>query len=69
MTPKQKAELLIEKYLGVSWNGDPDENFMTHFEAKKCALICVNEVLSAVISIADRKYDFWEEVKQEIEKL
>ena len=65
MTPKEKAEELVDKfrmnvldYEGCSIN--------TH-KAKQCALICCNEVLGYMG--ADRGYEFWQEVKQEIEKL
>ena len=37
--------------------------------AKQCALICVDEVLDAVTAIADKRFDFYTEVKKEIEKL
>ena len=37
--------------------------------ALECALICLDEILDAVITIADKKYDFYTEVKQEINKL
>lgn len=61
MTPKEKAEELVDKY----------DNTLTYLEskskAKECALICCNEVLGYMGS--DRGYSFWVEVKQEIEKL
>ena len=37
--------------------------------AKQCALICVDEVLDAVITIADKRFDFYTEVKKEIENI
>jgi len=61
MTPKDKAEELINKYIQYT----PVE---FEFEyAKKCALIVVDEVLGDMG--ADRGYAFWTEVKQEIQKL
>lgn len=60
MTPKEKAEELVEKY---------DET-LTYLEskskAKQCALIAVDEILS-LLWCADLEY--WNKVKKEIEKL
>ena len=63
MTAKEKAKELVDKFLNEQNNTEEIS------EAKQCALICVDEVLDAVISIADKKYEFYTEVKQEINKL
>ena len=59
MTPKEKAEELVNKYLlktPVGFHID---------DAKECALIAVNEILDAM-----SEWDYyWEKVKEEIEKL
>ena len=64
MTPKEKAEELHVEY----WYLTNDERL-----AKKCALIAVNEILEEALGLDDNdyqsKYDYWQEVKQEIEKL
>ena len=59
MTPKEKAEELVNKML--------KNTLESHYYAKQCALICCNEVLGYMG--ADRGYEFWTEVKKEIEKL
>lgn len=71
MTPREKAEQLIQDYR--------DENY--HYEkailanSKDNALICVNEIVSALESMklifSDRELilAFWKEVKTEIENL
>jgi hypothetical protein len=65
MTPKEKAIELFEKF------NKPDT---THYpyvhNAQQCALIAVDEIKSLLYD-ADRmiQYDYWYEVKQEIEKL
>ncbi len=65
MTPKEKAKELVDKFLiPVRWKMG-QEDVKKH--AKQCALICCNEVLGDMG--ADRGYQFWSEVKQEIEKL
>jgi len=59
MTAKDKAMEIAMKF---DKKGETDN-------AIKCALICVDEILDAVTTIADKKFDFYTEVKQEIEKL
>jgi hypothetical protein len=62
MTPKEKANILIFKFLDFSKN-------ITKKEAKKFALIVVDEILnerSFLISIPLQDVKYWEEVKQEI---
>ena len=67
MTPKEKAEELVEKFrLKVL---DYDGNGLNGFKAKQCALIAVDEILKVSLSYAGKDYDFYLEVKQEIEKL
>jgi hypothetical protein len=64
MTPKEKAEELFEKFN----NPDTTHHPYVH-NAQQCALIAVDEILNAVTAIADKRYDYWNEVKQELEKL
>jgi hypothetical protein len=59
MTPKEKAYELRDKFHSI--------HFMSLEMAKESALITCNEVLGYMG--ADRGYEFWTEVKQEIEKL
>ena len=72
MTPKDKALELCQQYgyLGLKWK---QTNYTTLAleNAKQCALIAVDEILNLVCAM-DGKYhwqEFYEEVKQEIEKL
>lgn len=66
MKPKEKARELFDKYqiAGSQWYVDTTKNY---------ALIAVDEILEMDLPIleedADVFYDYWEEVKQEIEKL
>ena len=70
MTPKEKAKELYDKYCNMeSWCDD----------AKECALIAVDEILltlsnfqslfSVIGNILLDLIKYWQEVKQEIEKL
>jgi hypothetical protein len=70
MTPKEKAEELFNKYATyvVMWAGDINT---THQNCKQCALIAVEEIINSILG--NYEFDFlrnyWQEVKQEIEKL
>jgi hypothetical protein len=66
MTPKEKAKELVNKYYSDKcFNG----NYAEDYNAKQCALIAVDEILKVSISYAGKDYEYWQEVKQEIEKL
>ena len=82
MKPKEKAIELYNKFLNPS--GDTYlYGMLEHESAKECALIAVDELIESFNSIYDasirniEKYsgakygmkDYWQEVKQEIEKL
>ncbi len=65
MTPKEKAEELVDLYYPIFTHS------MAMFDAKKCALIAVNLLMEE----AYRQHDYegfkayWKEVKQEISNL
>lgn len=86
MTPKEKAKELVEKFDEYSFK--PSAIFNSDFKepyenAKKCALICVDEIISTNPIEEDYEdhgvhgretwynymTEYWQEVKQEIEKL
>ena len=64
MTPKEKAQELVDKYIQTNGNA---------FFAKQCALIAVDEIIDAIdwheYEVPNDQLKFWFEVKQEIEKL
>ena len=74
MTPKEKAEELVDKFYYI-----PNSQgifMMQDYQAKECALIAVDEIinLSEFLDKDNTKWvvfdtKYWEEVKQEIEKL
>jgi hypothetical protein len=75
MTPQEKAKELFNKFDFIySYDGLDimDEEF-TKEDRKQCALIAVDEILEMDLPIleedADKFYDYWQEVKHEIEKL
>jgi len=66
MDPKEKANELVNKF-----NYD-NKHFLMQ-DAKQCALIAVDEILLIKKEIWDdfhsEYFKFWQEVKQELEKL
>ena len=73
MTPKEKAEELVLKFKELPQEGTM--MFYLAFEiSKQYALIAVDEIINNSIEWLGCKYQdeeikYWEEVKQEIEKL
>jgi len=60
MIAKEKAKELVDKFSWIDCSSD----------AKQCALICVDEMLEELgEEYLPRAYKYWQEVKQEIEKL
>jgi diphthamide synthase subunit DPH2 len=77
MTPKEKAIELVYKYqyLVTTWDCYNDESLEIVYrlpDMKQCALIAVDEILDASLLYfedLDAYVNYWQEVKQEIEKL
>lgn len=61
MTPEQKADQLIRRFT---------LDFTMDFHiTKQCALIAIHEILFLAQFTDESIYKYWQEVKQEIEKL
>ena len=76
MTPKEKAEELVGKFYDYvnCWDNDGNANYkQAELYAKECALIAVDEILNLEppeLSYMEQfSKSWWQEVKQEIEKL
>ena len=74
MTPKEKAKRLFHSYIKELLSAKYSINgFVIEQLAKQCALIAVDEILSIKKEIWDdfhREYfNYWKQVKAEIEKL
>ena len=66
MTPKEKAKELVEKiFLILSKRG---EHHYTFDYSKECALIAVYEIIDT-LNQTTLEFEYWEEIKSEIEKL
>ena len=68
MTPKEKAEELVDKFYNIDLDSNMFDDFnMNIFYAQRCALICINEMIR--ICYDHTMASYYGEVKQEIEKL
>jgi hypothetical protein len=73
MTPKKKAKELVDKFINEFIWVEKDYNVDLYRDSKQCALIAVDEILKVceneISHCSDKTYFYWQEVKQEIEKL
>jgi hypothetical protein len=77
MTAKEKAQELVNKFRKYAHGHDDNNRFSPAMEKEsgiQCALILVNEMLNNFLSnktteYGRERYHFWQQVKQEIEKL
>ena len=72
MTPKEKAQDLVNAYRIILMDEDTDcgNEILCTSIAIKNALVAVNEIWNALESArAFEEYDYWQEVRQEIKKL
>ena len=75
MTPQEKAEQLVDNFRNTIMSFLSDN--MKNKNAKECALMAVNEVILEQCKSSelkdprylDERLMYWNEVKQEIEKL
>jgi hypothetical protein len=75
MTPKEKAQELVDKMI-LEFPLQGNTNANVSYIAKQCALIAVDEILAdyredyeSINKDIYTIYSWWQEVKQEIEKL
>lgn len=69
MTPKEKAEELVSKYMNIGQVKMSDYSRIYLPTAKQCALIAVDEITDALEKNGSWNAQYWEEVKTEIENL
>jgi hypothetical protein len=69
MTPKEKAKELVGRY-AMYLRANLMHNEEANEDAKQCALIAVDEILEVIQNLYFMgTVDYWQEIKQEIEKL
>ena len=64
MTPKEKAKDLVNRFF-IEVDSYYVEDIVSQPKAKQCALVCVDEIQK----VTNYEINYWEEVKQEINKL
>lgn len=64
MTPKEKATWIVHQMYGALFHTNAEPAHV-----KQCALIAVDEILNEYWLHDTKRRDWWQEVKQEIEKL
>jgi len=71
MTPKEKAEKLVGlfKIPLITSDTEAGEEIICTTISKQCALIAVDEILDSGLFMFWADEIYWEEVKQEIEKI
>jgi hypothetical protein len=71
MTPQEKSEELYFKYSmkGLEEIKSILNRVVRKNIAKQCAIIAVDEIINAIEYLDDDSEYFWEEVKQELQKL
>jgi hypothetical protein len=74
MTPQEKTDELIRKYYR---NSDLIDEDLTWTQAKECALIAIDEIIKECymwngndnVIWETNRFNYWNEVKQEIKEL
>ena len=75
MTPKEKAEQLVDRFMAIKSMKLSDYSLIYYPFAKQCALIAVQEIINANPHSNPFNTDvystmsYWQEVKQEINNL
>lgn len=71
MTPEVKAKSIAEKFYELNNYQEMSASGRraNYFHAKDCARVCVDEILSAGYGDEPLKEKYWNEVKEEINKL
>jgi hypothetical protein len=76
MTPQEKANDLFDKFYLVNSESVELETgeydlvlSLDARDAKQCSLVAVDEIINLLGDITNNEIDYWESVKQEIEKL
>lgn len=67
-TPKEKAEELVEMFMNIKQLKLSDYSIIYHPTAKQCALLTVDEIFYVLPDIHEL-WEYWYQVKQEIENL
>jgi hypothetical protein len=68
MTPRAKADYLLIKFkMSECIHGYNDVRDL--HAANRCAIIAVDEILNVLSKYGTKEYEYWEEVKNELQKI
>ena len=69
MTPQEKAQQLVDKYSMITkWKMGIEQEYVIK-KAKECALIAVDEIINIWEYSDTQEKWWWQQVKEELEKL
>jgi hypothetical protein len=73
-TPKERAELLVKRFHPMTYTAVHAQDTTGEYaDAIRCALIAVDEIINSIVitdlTTSENQFNYWEEVKSEIEKL
>ena len=69
MTPKEKAQELVDKFSDIkNVTFSIIRTEVKNNIAKQCALITVDEILKVSKSYAEKDYEYYQQVKEELNK-
>jgi hypothetical protein len=70
---KKKAEELVNRFYNcapeIKVNGNKNYLLMSKLQAKKCALITVDEIIKECKMWENQSFEYWEQIKNEIDNL
>jgi len=74
MTPKEKALEIAQRFGRVipfqdTYYSEEELYKMHKKDTKQCALICVDEILMSQHNVWENTIEYWQDVKQEINKI
>jgi hypothetical protein len=81
MLPKEKAKALVEKFKEIEIGSEGFHSWgMTDWQARQAAIIAVDEIIDSTREVKEIPFDyhnplkttnsvFWQQVKEEIEKM
>ena len=67
MTPRDKAKELVGNFIPKLSDINPLNDYFN--TAKECALMCVDEIILSQTNVWENSLEYWQEVKEEINKL
>ena len=68
MTPKEKANEITLKFYRMEHQDSIQESWIDMVLARRCSLICVDEILLLLKNTVNAEENFWNKVRIELQK-